>query len=122
MPDKGPSASKVLAVLAILPAGGTLALAVITFLLSLIGLTIATPVFILFSLIIIPAAIDRVPNVWGVWSYHTIVSVPRCGLHKAGYGAVAVSRADGGAGQAKDAGDCRVHWAEDQGDRAADPE
>ncbi|KAI4375341.1 hypothetical protein MLD38_013224 [Melastoma candidum] len=58
MPEKGPSASKVLAVLAVLPAGGTLlALSGITFFLSLVGLTIATPIFILFSPVLIPAAI-----------------------------------------------------------------
>ncbi|KAI4339534.1 hypothetical protein MLD38_024469 [Melastoma candidum] len=58
MPEKGPSPSKVLAVVAMLPAGGTLlALAGITFLLSLIGLAVATPVFILFSPVIVPAAI-----------------------------------------------------------------
>ncbi|KAI4366875.1 hypothetical protein MLD38_022685 [Melastoma candidum] len=58
MPEKGPSASKVLAVLAMLPAGGTLlALAGITFFLSLVGLMITTPIFILFSPILVPAAI-----------------------------------------------------------------
>lgn len=54
----GPSASKVLAVMASLPVGGTLlALAGFTLLMTVVGLAITTPLFIIFSPILLPAAI-----------------------------------------------------------------
>ncbi|GAY46823.1 oleosin 5 [Citrus sinensis] len=54
----GPSASKVLAVLAMLPLGGTfLALAGVTLTGTIIGLCVTTPLFIIFSPVIVPAAI-----------------------------------------------------------------
>ncbi|KZV43411.1 oleosin 5-like [Dorcoceras hygrometricum] len=58
IPQKGPSASQVLAIVTLLPVSGTLlALAGITLAGSLIGLAVATPVFIIFSPILVPAAI-----------------------------------------------------------------
>ncbi|PWA76628.1 oleosin 18.2 kDa [Artemisia annua] len=52
----GPSKSKVLAVMALLPIGGALlGLAGITFVGTMIGLAVATPVFIIFSPILVPA-------------------------------------------------------------------
>lgn len=54
--QQGPSTSKVLAVMALLPVGGALlGLAGITLVGTLIGSAVATPVFILFSPIIVPA-------------------------------------------------------------------
>ncbi|KAJ8750007.1 hypothetical protein K2173_013922 [Erythroxylum novogranatense] len=56
--DVGPSASKVLAVITMLPVGaGLLALAGITLVGTLIGLAITTPVFLLFSPVLVPAAL-----------------------------------------------------------------
>ena len=56
--QQGPSASKVLAVLTMLPVGGgLLALAGITLVGTLIGLTVTTPLFILFSPVLVPAAL-----------------------------------------------------------------
>lgn len=56
--DKGPSASQVLAVAAGLPVGGTLfALAGIALLGTLTGVAITTPLFILFSPVLVPATI-----------------------------------------------------------------
>ncbi|WCJ21064.1 Oleosin family protein [Euphorbia peplus] len=55
--QKGPSTGKVLAVITLLPVGGTLLfLAGITLMGTLIGLAISTPVFLLFSPILVPAA------------------------------------------------------------------
>ncbi|KAJ8774893.1 hypothetical protein K2173_019897 [Erythroxylum novogranatense] len=57
-PQRGPSASKVLAVVIMLSVGGgLLALAGITLVGTLIGLAIATPLFLLFSPILVPAAL-----------------------------------------------------------------
>ncbi|CAI0456227.1 unnamed protein product [Linum tenue] len=54
----GPSPSKVLAVVTMLPVGGTLlALAGIILFGTLIGLAVATPVFIICSPVIVPAAL-----------------------------------------------------------------
>ncbi|KAJ4834187.1 Oleosin 18.2 kDa [Turnera subulata] len=54
----GPSATKILAVVTLLPVGGgLLALAGMTFAGTLIGLCLATPVFLLFSPVIVPAAL-----------------------------------------------------------------
>lgn len=54
----GPSASKILTTLAILPVGFTLlTLAGITLTGTIIGLCLATPVFFIFSPVIVPAAI-----------------------------------------------------------------
>lgn len=58
MSQRGPSASKVLAVLTMLPVGGTLlALAGITLTGTVIGLCVMTPLFIIFSPVIVPAAL-----------------------------------------------------------------
>ncbi|GJV08953.1 oleosin 18.2 kDa [Tanacetum coccineum] len=52
----GPSKSKVLAVMALLPVGGALlGLAGITLVGTMIGLAVATPLFIIFSPILVPA-------------------------------------------------------------------
>ncbi|KAL7232617.1 hypothetical protein ACSBR2_010602 [Camellia fascicularis] len=54
----GPSPSKVLAVIALLPLGGTLlCLAGITLVGTLIGLAVTTPLFIICSPVLVPAAI-----------------------------------------------------------------
>jgi len=54
----GPSATKVIAVLAALPVGGALlALAGLTFIGSLIGLAVTIPLFLIFSPVLVPAAI-----------------------------------------------------------------
>ncbi|OWM71513.1 oleosin 18.2 kDa-like [Punica granatum] len=54
----GPSATKVLAVMASLPVGGSLlALAGFTLLMTVVGLAITTPLFILFSPVLVPAAV-----------------------------------------------------------------
>ncbi|KAL2532228.1 Oleosin 5 [Abeliophyllum distichum] len=58
LPQKGPSTSQVLAVITLLPVGGTLlALAGLTLVGSLIGLAVTTPLFIIFSPVLVPAAI-----------------------------------------------------------------
>ena len=58
MQQRGPSTSQVLAVLALLPVAGTLlALAGITLTGTVIGLCVATPLFIIFSPVLVPAAI-----------------------------------------------------------------
>ncbi|KAJ1389510.1 Oleosin [Sesbania bispinosa] len=57
-PENGPSTAQVIAILAGVPIGGTLLfLAGISLIGSLIGLAVATPLFILFSPILVPAAI-----------------------------------------------------------------
>jgi hypothetical protein len=54
----GPSAGKVMAVLAALPVGGTLlALAGLTLVGSVIGLLVTTPLFIIFCPVLVPATI-----------------------------------------------------------------
>ncbi|KAF9666366.1 hypothetical protein SADUNF_Sadunf16G0222000 [Salix dunnii] len=56
--QQGPSASKVLASLTMLPVGGGfLALAGITLVGTLIGLAVTTPLFILFSPVLVPASL-----------------------------------------------------------------
>ncbi|CAI9272771.1 unnamed protein product [Lactuca saligna] len=56
--QEGPSKSKIFAVMALLPVGGILlGLAGITFVGTMIGLAIATPIFIIFSPIIVPAVL-----------------------------------------------------------------
>ncbi|XP_021891909.1 oleosin 18.2 kDa-like [Carica papaya] len=58
LPEKRPSTSQVLAVVTLLPVGGTLLLlAGITLTGTLIGLAVATPLFIIFSPVLVPAAI-----------------------------------------------------------------
>ncbi|KAH7658856.1 Oleosin protein [Dioscorea alata] len=60
LPDKGqgPSASKVLAVATLLPVGGTLlGLSGVTLAGTVLGLAVATPLFLLFSPVLVPAAI-----------------------------------------------------------------
>lgn len=54
----GPSATQVLAVVTLLPVGGTLlGLAGLTLVGSLIGLAVATPLFVIFSPVLVPAAL-----------------------------------------------------------------
>ncbi|KAK1281070.1 Oleosin 5 [Acorus gramineus] len=58
LPDKGPSASQVVAVATLFPIGGILlTLSGLTLTATVIGLAIATPLFVIFSPVIIPAAI-----------------------------------------------------------------
>ena len=58
MPEKGPSGSQVAAVVTLLPIGGVLlALSGLTFAGTLAGLAAAAPLFLLFSPILVPAAI-----------------------------------------------------------------
>ncbi|KAE8697141.1 Oleosin 16.4 kDa [Hibiscus syriacus] len=54
----GPSTSQILAALTLLPLGGTLlALSGLTLTGTVIGLTVATPLFVIFSPVLVPAAI-----------------------------------------------------------------
>ncbi|KAL4336166.1 hypothetical protein GQ457_07G001730 [Hibiscus cannabinus] len=56
--SSGPSTTQVLALLTLLPIGGTLlALAGLTLTGTVIGLTVATPLFVIFSPVLVPAAI-----------------------------------------------------------------
>lgn len=65
----GPSTSQVLAVLTLLPVGGTLlALAGFTLAATVIGLLVATPVFIIFSPVLIPAILTVLLAVTGFLS------------------------------------------------------
>ncbi|KAG6424743.1 hypothetical protein SASPL_115163 [Salvia splendens] len=58
LPKNGPSTGQVLAILTLLPVGGSLlGLAGITLVGSLLGLAVATPLFVIFSPILLPAAI-----------------------------------------------------------------
>ncbi|PIN10116.1 hypothetical protein CDL12_17297 [Handroanthus impetiginosus] len=58
LPQKGPSAAQILAIVALLPVGGfLLGLAGITLVGTLIGLAVATPAFVIFSPVLVPAAI-----------------------------------------------------------------
>ncbi|KAG6421711.1 hypothetical protein SASPL_118268 [Salvia splendens] len=58
LPRNGPSTAQVLAILTLLPVGGSLlGLAGITLVGSLLGLAVATPLFVIFSPILLPAAI-----------------------------------------------------------------
>ncbi|XP_059670120.1 oleosin H1-like [Cornus florida] len=58
LPQRGPSATQIMAVITLLPIGGTLlCLAGLTLAGSLIGLAVTTPIFVLFSPILVPAAI-----------------------------------------------------------------
>ncbi|KAJ6811246.1 putative oleosin 18 kDa [Iris pallida] len=58
LPDRGPSTAQVLSVAVLLPAGGTLlALSGLTLILTLVGLAVATPVFVVFSPVLVPAAV-----------------------------------------------------------------
>ncbi|MCD9643806.1 hypothetical protein HAX54_031652 [Datura stramonium] len=58
LPQKGPSTSQVLAIVTLVPVGGILlGLAGLTLLGTIIGLAVATPVFLLFSPVLVPAAI-----------------------------------------------------------------
>ncbi|XP_047950706.1 oleosin H1-like [Salvia hispanica] len=58
LPRNGPSTGQVLAILTLLPVGGSLlGLAGITLVGSLLGLAVATPLFVIFSPILLPAAI-----------------------------------------------------------------
>ena len=55
---QGPSAGKIMAVLTLLPLGGTLLfLAGLTFVGTLIGLAVSAPVFLIFSPVLVPAAV-----------------------------------------------------------------
>ncbi|XP_015897790.3 oleosin Ara h 10.0102 [Ziziphus jujuba] len=56
--NRGPSTSQVLAVLTLLPVGGTLlALAGITLTGTIIGLAVTTPLFLIFSPVLVPAGL-----------------------------------------------------------------
>lgn len=56
--QQGPSASKILAVVTLVPVGGTLlGLSGLTLAVTLFGLAVSTPVFLLFSPVIVPAAV-----------------------------------------------------------------
>ncbi|KAI3463030.1 hypothetical protein Pfo_019693 [Paulownia fortunei] len=58
LPQKGPSAGQVLAIITLLPVGGSLlGLAGITLVGTLIGLAVATPIFVICSPVLVPAAI-----------------------------------------------------------------
>ncbi|PHT53934.1 Oleosin 5 [Capsicum baccatum] len=58
LPQQGPSKSQVLAVVTLFPVGGALLfLAGLTLVGTLIGLAVATPVFLLFSPVLVPAAL-----------------------------------------------------------------
>ncbi|GFQ04575.1 oleosin 18.2 kDa [Phtheirospermum japonicum] len=58
LPQKGPSTSQILAIVTLIPITGTLlALAGLTLAGSLIGLAVATPVFVIFSPVLVPATI-----------------------------------------------------------------
>lgn len=58
MPEKGPSASQVVAVAALLPIGGVLlALSGATLAGTVIGLAVTAPLFVIFSPVLVPAAI-----------------------------------------------------------------
>ncbi|KAL6587457.1 hypothetical protein OROMI_000435 [Orobanche minor] len=65
-PNKGPSAAKILAVATLLPIGGSLlGLAGIILAGTLIGLAVATPLFVIFSPVLVPAAILLAGSVTG---------------------------------------------------------
>lgn len=65
--EMGPSASQVMAVLAGVPIGGTLLLlAGMSLIGSLVGLAIVTPLFILFSPVLVPAALAIGLSVAGI--------------------------------------------------------
>ncbi|KAG1342850.1 Oleosin isoform 300a [Cocos nucifera] len=58
LPQKGPSASQVLAVVTLLPIGGILlALSGIILTGTVIGLAVVTPLFVIFSPVLVPAAL-----------------------------------------------------------------
>ncbi|KAK4735240.1 hypothetical protein R3W88_009501 [Solanum pinnatisectum] len=58
LPQKGPSKSQILAVVTLFPVGGALlCLAGLTLVGTVIGLAVATPVFLLFSPVLVPAAL-----------------------------------------------------------------
>ncbi|KAL6551466.1 hypothetical protein OROGR_007620 [Orobanche gracilis] len=58
LPQKGPSTTQVLAIITLFPVCGTLlTLAGITLAGSLIGLAVAVPLFVIFSPVLVPAAI-----------------------------------------------------------------
>lgn len=58
LPQKGPSTGQILAVVTLLPVtGALLGLAGLTLVGSLIGLAVATPLFVIFSPVLVPAAI-----------------------------------------------------------------
>ncbi|KAG9449784.1 hypothetical protein H6P81_009749 [Aristolochia fimbriata] len=58
LPDKGPSSSQILAVITLFPVGGILlTLSGLTLAASVVGLLLAIPVFLIFSPVLVPAAI-----------------------------------------------------------------
>ncbi|XP_068639134.1 oleosin H2-like [Aristolochia californica] len=58
LPEKGPSSSQVIAVITLFPVGGILlTLSGLTLTASVIGLLLAIPIFLLFSPVLVPAAI-----------------------------------------------------------------
>ncbi|KAL3824876.1 hypothetical protein ACJIZ3_020905 [Penstemon smallii] len=65
--EKGPSTSQVLTVVTLFPIGGVLlTLAGLTLAGTLIGLTLATPLFIIFSPILVPAVLTIALAVMGI--------------------------------------------------------
>ncbi|KAL7094863.1 hypothetical protein ACP275_11G131100 [Erythranthe tilingii] len=66
LPQKGPSTGQILAIVTLLPIGGSLlGLAGLTLAGTLIGLALATPVFLICSPVLVPAAILLVGAVTG---------------------------------------------------------
>ncbi|KAL9155622.1 hypothetical protein ABFS82_09G016300 [Erythranthe guttata] len=64
--DKGPSTSQVLAVVALFPVGGTLLfLAGLVLTGTVVGLAVAAPLFLIFSPILVPAALTLALSVAG---------------------------------------------------------
>lgn len=69
LPQRGPTTGQVLAVVTLLPVGGTLlALSGLALVGSLIGLAITTPLFIIFSPVLVPAVIGAFLAVTGFLS------------------------------------------------------
>ncbi|MBA0724596.1 hypothetical protein Golax_021275 [Gossypium laxum] len=95
----GPSTTQIVAVLTLLPVGGSLlALAALTLTGTLIGLSIAIPLFIIFSPVIVPATIAISMAVAGFLSSGAFGLT---GLSSLNYGLKRMIRANAGAGIGK---------------------
>ncbi|KAL0377398.1 UNVERIFIED_CONTAM: Oleosin [Sesamum radiatum] len=96
LPQKGPSTTQILAIITLLPISGTLlCLAGITLVGTLIGLAVATPVFVIFSPVLVPAAIliagaSRRFDVRGFWADGAFVAFLGFEFIQTGDGAGAV--------------------------------
>ncbi|XP_051117547.1 oleosin H1-like [Andrographis paniculata] len=67
LPQRGPTAAQILAVVTLLPVGASLlGLAGIILVGTLIGLAVATPLFVIFSPVLVPAAILLAGAVTGI--------------------------------------------------------